>query len=225
MAYTLPDSYGPPSVNAPVPAPTPAPKPPASQPQAQSGGLPPAAATDPGLSAAAALQAQLKAQANALLRQQRAQALIQFGDPSLLANLGFAVDPSVLAAAKANQYSFVNQLRQSDADRRRQLMNSLAARGILHSGETGYQTGQEAKWYGGQLYGAEQALLANLSGYLQNYLGAANNADSQYNQALQNWWGNYVNNPGAYPAPGGPGGSGAVPSWWESGWGNYGSST
>jgi hypothetical protein len=231
MAFALPEK--PPSVNAPNPAPAPVPQQQPvnlSNPSGSPGGLPAAAATDPGLSAAAALAARMKAQADAALRAQRSQALINFGDPSLLKGLGFAVDPSVLAAAKANQYSFVNMLHQSDADRTRQFMNSLAARGILHSGETGYQTGQESKWYGQNLYGAEQALLANLGGYLQNYLGQVNNADANYGNALSTWWTNYLNNPDAYPAPpiaaGEQGGGGsAVPAWWESGWGNYASRT
>lgn len=221
--------YRPPSVNAPNPAPTPPASPAPSQPAQAApqanGGLPPAAATDPGVAAAAALAARIRAQANAALRAARSQALIQFGDPSLLKGLGFSVDPSVLAAAKANQYSFVHQLGDADTNRRHAELNSLAAHGILYSGETGYQSGQEDKWKGQQLYGAEQSLLANLGGYLQDYLNQQNNADSGYNSALQNWWQNYLNNPDAYPSAPAQSNGSAVPPWWEPGWGNYGSST
>lgn len=90
-----------------------------------------------------------------------------------------------------NPYSILNLLKQSDADNTRAYMNNLAARGILRSGETGYQAGQEAKLYGQALYKAQQELAALLSGYQQDYLGEQSATSDMFMNALntanENW--------------------------------------
>lgn len=156
---------------------------------------------DPGYVAARAAAMAAQQQANDQLRAARSRALIDFGDPSLLSGLGFAVDPNTAAAAKANQYSFIAQLHRAEQTRRRGILNSLAARGILNSGETGYQQGQEGIWEGQQMYNAEQALLDRLNSYLNNYLNANNAAQSGVSQALQNAYQNYINHPELFTSP------------------------
>lgn len=156
---------------------------------------------DPGYVAAAAAARAAQQQANAQLAAARSRALIDFGDPSLLSGLGFAVDPNTAAAAKANQYSFLAQLHRAEATRRRGILNSLAARGILNSGETGYQQGQEGIWEGQQTYNAEQALLDRLNTYLNNYLNSTNAAQANVNAALQQAYANYAANPSLFQSP------------------------
>ncbi len=164
---------------------------------------------DPGVVAAQQQRDAQKANANALLRQNRSQALINFGDPSLVKGLGFGVDPNTAAAAGANQYSIVHQLHQSDADATRAYLNSLAARGILNSGETGYQAGEESKRYGQALNNAIQQLLSQLGGYTSDWTNATNNADSLVTGAL----GTAAANPSYYdPNIGGNWTSGLLPN-------------
>jgi hypothetical protein len=140
---------------------------------------------DPGYVNAQNQQHQRDAQAAAYLNQQRQAALYQYN-------------------GAGNPYSTTAMLHQQDADMTRQYLNSLAARGILASGETGYQAGQESKRYGLSLYNAQNALNAALAGYQQTYIGQTNADADAANAALTAAWQNYLNNPSLYPRPGNP---------------------
>lgn len=140
--------------------------------------------TNPGVFQGSLDRDRLIAEANAALRQARSQALINFGDPNLARSLGDTVDPNTAAAAQANQFSTVARLGRDDVNARRRLMNNLAGRGLLHSGETGYQQGQQALRYGEGLYSAQQQLLSQLNQFLSAYMGETQGAQDAYTQAL-----------------------------------------
>ncbi len=162
VGYKIPVS---PSVNTPAatPAPTPAPSPSSSQ-SAQPTSYGPYG-NDPGFIAAQSAAEQQKAQAAAFYNQQAQAAQYQF-------------------SGAGNPYSTVAQLQQQHTDSTRAYLNYLASHGILASGETGYQAGQEAKRYGAATYNAQNALAALLGGYRQNFLTANSGADDLLTNAL-----------------------------------------
>jgi len=74
-----------------------------------------------------------------------AQAIISFGDPALASQAGFGIDPQSAAFTKQNYISGNATLAWLDKQHdlaRRQVINALAGRGLLFSGDTGYQEGQ-----------------------------------------------------------------------------------
>lgn len=141
-------------------------------------------ATAPGVVQASLARNRAIQDANAGLSAARSQALIGFGDPSLVHGLGFTVDPNTAAAAAANQFSTVAGLQHQRAINQRTLLNSLAGRGLAHSGELGYQSGEQTRAYGQDLYNAQNALLSQLGDYLNSYLSSVGGANDQYTQAL-----------------------------------------
>lgn len=140
--------------------------------------------TDPSVVQAGLARNQTLGNANALLRQQRSQALIGFGSPTLAASLGGAVDPNTAAAAGANPYSTVAGLTHANDLARRHIINSLAARGLAHSGDLGYLQGEQARGYGQSLYDAQNQLLDQLNQQLGAYLGTSQGANNEYLNAL-----------------------------------------
>jgi hypothetical protein len=110
----------------------------------------------------------------ASLRAQQQRAIIQFGasldgtDPSLVGP-GFAkaIDQHTLELARKNTESGLSvqaRLGQAHTDAVSQIRNSLAARGLLRSGATGYQLGREQTNYTRSQYDARQQVLDYLSG-------------------------------------------------------------
>ncbi len=140
---------------------------------------------DPGYVAAQNEQHRRDAQAAAYLNQQQQAAQYQYN-------------------GAGNPYATTALLKQQDADMTRAYLNSLAARGILASGETGYQAGQEAKRYGHSLYDAQNAFNAAMNGYQQNYITQTNADADLLTNALSQFWQNYNANPGLYPRPANP---------------------
>ena len=140
--------------------------------------------TNPGVAAADLARQRAIQQANAYLRQGRSQALINYGDPGLAQALGLEVDPNTASAASANQFSTLAQLGRQNERGVRGIFNSLAGRGLLHSGDTGYLQGQQALTQGQNLYNAYQGLLGNLNQQLGGYLGTTQQANDAYTQAL-----------------------------------------
>ncbi len=141
---------------------------------------------DPGYVNAQNQQRQRDAQAAALWNQMRQSALYRYN-------------------GAGNPYATTAVLKQQDADHTRGYLNSLAARGILSSGETGYQAGQEAKWYGQQMYTAQNALNDLLGSLQQQYLSTVGSDADATNNALNQAWQNYLANPSLYPRPPQPG--------------------
>lgn len=78
--------------------------------------------------------------------------------------LGQDVTPDVLNQAQNNEYSFAATEGRQHDNNLTALQDVLAAKGILRSGQTGYDTGQENLRHQGALNDAVQNLLGYLSG-------------------------------------------------------------
>ena len=112
------------------------------------------------------------------------QAFINFGE----APEGY--DPTVAGAASNNPFSTIAQLQRQHEQNTRAQKNQLAARGILQSGELGYQLGEENNNYLGSQYEARQQLLDFISGVQSAFAQAEQNRQQQLlgagQQAYQN---------------------------------------
>ncbi len=155
--------------------------------------------TDPNVVGADLTRQQTMGNANALLNQGRSQALIGFGDPGLARSLGIGVDPNTALAAQANQFSTIANLNHANQIRSRSLLANLAGRGLAHSGELGYQQGEQARGYGNATYTAAQQLLSGLNQQLGTYLGTNQTADNNYLNALLKAFGDLGQNPLGIP--------------------------
>lgn len=181
--YNAPDPYGPPK------------PPPIVGPGA------PNFATDPGVAAATSAQNLGMAQATQSLTDARRQAIIRWGDPALAGMAGFGMDPQDAAFAKQNYLSGnadLARLGKAKEDRKRALINRLAGRGILFSGETGYEEGQNTAQYGQARYDAQNALLDYLRSLTDQNLQQQNALRQTTLQAYQSAYDRYANNPYAY---------------------------
>lgn len=148
-----------------------------------------------------ALQQYLAAQQaaeQAQLMQAIQNAIVRFGEiPEGYTHQ--ALTPEVQALAQQNTdagLSLVARLNQQNQLGQRGILNDLAARGALQSGETGYQLGQLGLGYRQQQYDARQELLDYLNGvqsaFAQNQLGREYQLgqgilESQQAQASQPW--------------------------------------
>lgn len=114
------------------------------------------------------------------------QALIGFGAvPNLptdvLQNSGLDTgETSALAAG--NPFSTVKRLQQDYDDRQNLVKKQLAARGILDSGETGYQLGRLGQSQAQSQYDATSSLLGGISGLNDQYVAGRQAAASQLAQ-------------------------------------------
>lgn len=92
----------------------------------------------------------------------RERAIIGFGDPALAGLAGFGLDPQAGDFARQNYLSgnsTLSRLDKDKADKRNAMINQLASHGILFSGDTGYQEGQQATQYGNAVYDARNKVL------------------------------------------------------------------
>lgn len=122
--------------------------------------------TDPGYLAALASEQTGSQQADAALKAAQEQAIVQFGDPSLAQAAGIHVNPLTAAAAQQNTQSGNSTVAgyQRTRDQNQQtILSSLAAHGMLDSGQLGYATGQNQQKYGRDVYGGLQTALAGLN--------------------------------------------------------------
>lgn len=128
--------------------------------------------------------------ANASQRDAQIQrALVQFGGVPDIAGIGKSLGlspedvqklqeslgPGIQDLAKENTdagLSTESRLAQANTDAVRQIKNQLNARGLLNSGETGYQLGKQQQGYSQAEYDANQKLLDYLNQYQQGYLSA-----------------------------------------------------
>ena len=175
-----PGGYLPP--RAPAPAPLPAAPNPLPATPAQPAGSPYPAFdpnnlfnADPGVLQAQAFTNQSIAELDALLRSSRRAALVNFGDPTLTqSNLqGYSLDPTDVTASRTAYESGNATLARLDRQKqleRQAVVNKLAGRGLIRSGDLGYGLGQSALVAGNREYDAR----AKLTDYLANpdtYLG------------------------------------------------------
>lgn len=76
--------------------------------------------------------------------------------------------------ANAQGKTMSERLKRQRELARRALINRLAARGILRSGDLGYQEGQQAQNFADSSYDINQNVLQQLAGYWQQYLQQKN---------------------------------------------------
>ena len=184
---TLPGYYGGDPRTYPGPSMPSAPSGPSWDPNAWKG--------DPGYLMALAAQQQGNTQLDAWLKQGRTSSLIDFGDPNL-AIPGFSLDPATKALIQQNYKSGNAQLARLDQNHTlglRSVINQLAGRGLLNSGETGYEQNQQDQLYGHNVYDARNSLLSHLSDQYQQYLQQRQALQSQVVSAAQAAYANYAN--------------------------------
>lgn len=172
---------------------------------------------DPGYQLALSNQQSGLSDLNALLTSERSRAAVGFGDSSLAQSLG--LDQAAVAAAKANYQSGNSTLSRLDHANelgRQTIINTLAAHGLINSGDLGYREGEQNRAYGNATYDARQALLDQLNQYQQSYLSGKQSLQQQVTQALmaayqnqlsyaqQNATGYTSAQQTAQPAPGAP---------------------
>lgn len=138
---------------------------------------------------------------NAAQRQDATeQALIHFGmvpdfqqnplglSPAALQMLMHDIDPNAARLAQENTLAGLStegQLQQQEEQASHALVNGLAARGALGSGDNNYRTGLQDQAYAKAQNDALQTLLAAINSYQQTYLNAHNAGQDQLNQGLQ----------------------------------------
>lgn len=111
------------------------------------------------------------------------QALIQFGGvPNLpsdvLSSTGLDT-AGTQALADQNPFSTLKRLQQSYQDQQDATKNQLAARGILSSGETGFQLGKLGQAQAGAQYDATNSLLGSIGTLNDQYLAGRQSAAQQ----------------------------------------------
>jgi hypothetical protein len=165
------------------------------------------------------------AELDAWLKGQREQALIAFGDPDM-AGAG-EIDPALRELIEKNYGSgnaVLARLRHQRDVNRRAILNRLAGRGLVGSGDTGYLEGENARESGNMEYDARNRLLAALTGFQQNYVDRKMSLRSAVLQAYQQAYYNYMQNPelyqGTFGGGGGSGGGGGGWQFWNAGGGS-----
>jgi hypothetical protein len=126
--------------------------------------------TDPRVAAALAAEQLGIPAINADRDSRIAQRIAAYGDPHLADMAGFGLDPQAAAFARQNYLSGNGELARIDKSHnlaRQAIINRLAGRGLLYSGDTGYLSGQEDQQYGNTVYDAQQKVLADILGLRQ----------------------------------------------------------
>ncbi|MBI3936420.1 MAG: hypothetical protein HY323_05540 [Betaproteobacteria bacterium] len=83
--------------------------------------------------------------------------------------LGEDIDEPTRKLTESNEFSFARQAAKQHAENLTALQDVLAAKGILRSGQTGFETGRESERYQGSLNDAVQQLLDFLGGQYGGY--------------------------------------------------------
>ena len=134
-------------------------------------------------------------------------------------------DKTMQLAQNAEKEGVSVHARQAsqDAIARRQIPATLAGRGLLHSGQTGYDFGQQAQSYKNQQYDTLNELLGNVENTVGGFLQAERDRQLGLAQAqMQAAWAAMQSMDGSYGGPSGytsgvgttpsaPGGRGAPP--------------
>lgn len=145
------------------------------------------------------------------------QALIQFGSvPNLPSDVQQAAGldtAGTQALADQNPFSTLKQMAQKYQTAQDAEKNQLASRGILSSGETGYQLGQLGQQNAQGTYDATNSLLGNVGGYYDQYVQGQQAAANQLAQGAMTAEGNAAAN--------NAGGAGTVSASWDPATGLY----
>jgi hypothetical protein len=153
----------------------------------------------------------------ASLRSAIQQALIQFGvvpnlPSDVLSNSGLDTGLTSQLASN-NPFSVLANLAQRGKDATMAEQNQLAARGILNSGETGYQLGRLGQSQAQAQYDATNSLLGNIGTLNQQYVQGRNAAAQQLAQGAFSAEANAAAN--------NVGGSGSVTAFYDPASGSY----
>jgi len=147
------------------------------------------------------------------------QALIGFGSvPALSSDVlqNSGLDTAGTAAlAENNPFSTLKRLAQSYQDQQDASKNQLAARGILNSGETGYQLGRLGQTNAQNSYDATSGLLGNIGSLNDQYVAGRQAAANQLAQGAFSAESNAAANGGGSSSGGG------VTATWNPGTGTY----
>ena len=130
------------------------------------------------------------------MNSQIAQRLLALGDSSLAGKYG--VDPAMVQANYNSGNAALARLDQTHQQNLKAIINQLASRGLVFSGDTGYQTVQEDRNYGNTKYDAEQSALADILGYRQSALQQQQQLHQSVSDALENAYQNALNHPELY---------------------------
>lgn len=147
------------------------------------------------------------------------QALIGFGavpdlPQDILQNSGLDTAGTADLAAN-NPFSTLKRLQQTYQDQQDAAKNQLAARGILNSGETGFQLGRIGQNQAGAQYDATNNLLGGIGSLNDQYVQGRQAAANQLAQGAFSAEGNAA-------AAGGSGGGGpSVTATWDPATGTY----
>lgn len=155
--------------------------------------------TDPSVALARALENQGIGQLDAWLKSAREQAIIQSGDPALASIAGFGLDPQAGVFAQQNYLSGNADLARVARARdlaKKAIINRLASRGLLRSGDLGYLEGQANIDYGNQEYDVRQNVLKKLADLMAQYLQQKQALKQNTVSAYQSAFNNVANNPG-----------------------------
>lgn len=131
------------------------------------------------------------------LKAARERAIIDFGDPALADMAGFGLDPQAGAFARQNYLSGNATLARLDKSRdlgRKAVIDRLAGRGMLFSGDLGYLEGEENTKYGHQVYDTRQRLLGYLADLYQSYLDRKQSYRDSLLSAYQNAYATMLQN-------------------------------
>jgi hypothetical protein len=187
------------------PTPAPAPAAPVGQVQTFAGYTPNYAGlitSDPGYVTAQTAAAQAASAAAAQRKAALQQAIIRYGGvPSGFTDTYGDVDAATQDAATVNQYSTLAGLKTNYEQSTQQLMQQLAARGALQSGDLGYGQNQLDQAYGQQQYDAANAMTDTDTSDLNAYTGVLNQNSQNLAGAVNSAETNVASNPAYLPQP------------------------
>lgn len=138
------------------------------------------------------------------LRQLIQQAIISYGDPNVAKSLGVAVDPATAALAQGNTtagHSQLAQLNLAASSSRDTMLSNLAANGILHSGELGFDQGIQSQKNSLAAYNAQQGVLNSISQANQQNLTTHTGLTDAVQNAILKATGQVNAHPNTYPIP------------------------
>ncbi len=108
------------------------------------------------------------------------QLVLQYGGiPKGLQDSFGDLRPQDIAAAQGNQFGIMQQIARQDAEGRNNMHRSLAARGVLQSGDLGYGEGQADLARGSAEYDAGQQFFNILNQALQGYTQGAGDVNAE----------------------------------------------
>jgi hypothetical protein len=148
------------------------------------------------------------------------QALIQFGavpdlPQDVLSSTGLDTGATGTLASN-NPFSTLKQLQQSYQQKQDATKNQLAARGILSSGETGYQLGNLGQQQGQDTYNATNSLLSGIGSLNDQYVAGQQAAAQALSQGALT-----AENTAAASGQLAGGGGGGITATWDPSTGLY----